>query len=159
MEAQPRSQADVGIGRLTLPAGWSVLDQVRRGGRFVLLAAGPAAGGFAPNVVAVEEAMEPAVTLRQWHLDSLAGTGEVLASYRLIDVRGTRMAGYPAIARLGAYGLDRRPLTVVQWVWLIDDAVPGRQLGLALTATCHTRDYPALDPQFGGVARSYRVVR
>lgn len=151
--------ADLGIGRVALPLAWTVLDQVRRAGRFVMVAAGAATEGFAPNFVASEELVAPDLTLRQWHHDSADGIGQVLASYRLIDVRGDAVGGYPALVRLGAYGMDRRPLTVAQWFWLIPGEVPDGQLGVSVTATCHTRDYPALDPVFAGIVHSYSVVR
>lgn len=116
----------------------------------VLVAAGPARGGFAPTITVATDDVPPPATLGEWSNSSVEVLRGLLHSYHLLDVLPDEVAGHDALVRLGTYGLDDRSLTVAQWAWLTGAT------GTTVTATCATADYAGLVDMFSDIVHSYR---
>lgn len=133
---------------VTCPDGWSTVDVAVEGLALVAVADVEPASGFRPTLV-VSSSRVGKLGLADWEAGTEALLASRLTGYLLLDAAPAELAGRTAQYRLSTYANDAGvELTAAQW-----SAVDGG-VGLSLTLTCATDDYPDFRAEAEAIAAS-----
>lgn len=135
---------------LELPGGWAPAEAPAG---VALLALGPHdPGAVHPSLVLTVDDVTGLAGLRDWQQGADYLMAAQLGDYLLLDLERLPVAGAEGVRRLAHHVVDgARSVTLEQWAFVHDG------LGVTLSATVGTFDYPALASSLRRTAASLAV--
>lgn len=133
-----------------VPAGWLIDDTAG----LPLVAVAPAVDGaeFRPNLTVTIGELPPRMTFDAWQRGCDILLARTLDRYRLLDLERVPVAGLAGVRRLAHHvGAGSTSVTMSQW------AVALGAVGITLTITVATPDFPALRTPIEEIAGTLRV--
>jgi hypothetical protein len=133
-----------------VPAGWVIDDTTG----LPLVAGAPAVEGvgFRPNLTVTVGDLPPRMAFDAWQRGCDILLARTLDGYRLLDLERVPVAGAAGVRRLAHHVVDRTTsVTMSQW------AVATNSVGITLTVSVATPDFPALRATVEEIAHTLRA--